>query len=91
MAAVGAGDSHSIALVAGRLPVPRVLLPRVQGEKFSALAQTLNRKQYAFEFLNSMPATNWSTLSTNPGNGALRLLTDPAATTPQRFYRFRQW
>ncbi len=91
VAAIGAGESHSIALVAGQPPVPRVLLPRVQGEKFSALAQTLNRKQYAFEFLTWMPGTNWSTLSTNPGNGALKLLTDPAATMPQGFYRFRQW
>jgi hypothetical protein len=35
--------------------------------------------------------TNWSALSTNPGNGALLLLTDTNAAPPQRFYRLRQW
>jgi hypothetical protein len=29
--------------------------------------------------------------TTNTGNGALRQLSDPAATAPQWFYRIQQW
>ena len=39
----------------------------------------------------SMPESNWTPLSTNAGNGALRMLADPAATGAQRLYRMRQW
>jgi hypothetical protein len=55
------------------------------------LAQTLNRMNYALEFNNSVATTNWSALSTNAGNGALEVLTDPTALGQQRFYRLRQW
>ncbi len=89
--ALGAGGYHSLALRAGDLPIPRLLNPARQGGQFSVVLQTLNRKQYALEFKDSMSATNWSSVVTNAGNGALRLLTDPAATAAQRFYRMRQW
>jgi hypothetical protein len=88
---IGAGESHSLALVAGSLPVPRLLSPAWQTGRFSVLLQTLHRKYYALEYKDSASATNWSPLSTNLGNGALRLLSDPAAAVPQRFYRLRQW
>ena len=55
------------------------------------LVQTLNRQSYALEFKNSVTVTNWSAVATNAGNGALLQLIDSAATTPQRFYRMRQW
>jgi hypothetical protein len=88
---IGASESHSLALVAGSLPVPRLLSPTWQTGRFSVLLQTLHRKHYALECQNSASATNWSPLPTNLGNGALRLLSDPAATAAQRFYRLRQW
>jgi len=88
---IGAGEYHSLALLAGSMPVPKLLCPIRQGNQFSALAQTLNRMNYALETNSFVAATNWSALSTNTGNGTLRLLTDPAATASQRFYRMRQW
>jgi hypothetical protein len=88
---IGAGEYHSLALLAGNVPVPQLLRPVRQGSRFSTLAQTLNRMNYALETNNSVATTNWSALSTNAGNGALLLLTDPNATAPQRFYRMRQW
>jgi hypothetical protein len=88
---IGAGEYHSLALLTGSIPVPQLLRPVRQGSQFSALAQTLNRMNYALEFNNSVAMTNWSALSTNPGNGALRMLTDPAATGARQFYRMRQW
>jgi hypothetical protein len=44
---------------------------------------------YVLEFNPSLTASGWSGLNTNPGNGALRLLTDPLASAPQHFYRLR--
>ncbi len=73
------------------LPVPRLLSPVRQGNSFSALVQTLNRKNYALEFKGSLTDTSWTAFSTNAGNGALELLRDPAASMRQRFYRTRQW
>jgi len=86
-----AGRYHSLALRAGSLPVPQLLSPVRQGVRFSALLQTLNRRTYALEYKDSLTATNWNVVATNAGNGALRLLSDPAATAPERFYRMRQW
>ena len=88
---VGAGEYNSLALRAGSVPVPRFLRPVLQGGNFSVLVQTLNRKNYALEFKGSMTATNWCGVTTNSGNGALRLLSDSAAMAAQRFYRMRQW
>jgi hypothetical protein len=88
---IGAGEYDSLALEAGNIPVPELLRPAWQGGRFSALAQTLNRMNYALETNNLVATTNWSALSTNAGNGALLLLTDTNATAPQRFYRMRQW
>jgi hypothetical protein len=77
--------------VAGSLPSPLLLRPAWNGKQFSAVAQTLNRKTYALEVTDSLAAGIWIPVSTNAGNGALRMLTDPAATGPQRLYRMRQW
>ena len=91
VAAFAAGESHSLVLSGGTPPVPLMLAPTVQTQGFSTLAQTLSRKHYALEFKTSISATDWSTVSTNPGNGALELLTDPVPPTAQRFYRVREW
>jgi sugar lactone lactonase YvrE len=88
---IGAGESHSVALLSSTLPVPEMLSPNRQGSRFSMLAQTLNRKSYALEFKSQVESTNWNGVTTNSGNGAVRQLTDPDATTSPRFYRMRQW
>jgi alpha-tubulin suppressor-like RCC1 family protein len=84
---IGAGENHSVALLAGTLPVPQLLSPARQGKGFGVLVQTLNRKNYALEFKSPITATNWSAVTTNTGNGALRQLGDPAAPPSVRFYR----
>ena len=70
-----------------------LIIPAIfcQGNRFNALIQTLSGRNYALEFNDSLAATNWTALSTNAGNGALRVLSDPSATPSQRFYRMRQW
>jgi len=67
--------------------VPQLLSPARQGGRFSALVQTMNRISYALEFKSPITATNWSAITTNTGNGALRQLSDPVAPPSPRFYR----
>ena len=88
---IGAGEDDSLALQAGSFPVPQLLGVTRQGRQFSVLVQTLNRYSYALESKNSITATNWSTVATNSGNGALLQLIDSAATNSQRYYRMQQW
>ncbi|HEY5481672.1 MAG TPA: family 10 glycosylhydrolase [Verrucomicrobiae bacterium] len=86
-----AGSYHTVVVPEGTLPVPRLMNPARQGSRFNTLVQTLSRKSYVLECKPSLDATNWTALSTNAGNGALKILTDPAASGRQRFYRLRQW
>jgi hypothetical protein len=88
---IAGGSYHTLLLLEGGQTVPRLFNPTRQGSRFSALLQTLNRKHYVLERKDSLAETNWSAVCTNSGNGALRLLADPSALTPQRFYRTRQW
>ena len=88
---IAAGQYHTAVVLADSLPVPQLLNPAWKGHRFSAMAQTLSPRNYALEYKDSLAATNWTAVSTNAGNGALRILTDPAATGAQRFYRMRQW
>ncbi len=64
-------------LLGDSLPVPQLLNAAWQSNRFSAQVQTLSPKNYALEYKDSMSATNWTGLSTNAGNGALKVLTDP--------------
>ena len=88
---IAAGCYHTAVLLESIVPVPQLLNPARNGNQFSALVQTLSRKCYALEANSSLASTNWTCLSTNAGNGALRILTDPTATGLRRFYRMRQW
>ena len=88
---IAAGQDHTLVILAGSMPVPRLLNPGGQSNQFRALVQTLSPKSYALEYLESLPATNWTSLCTNTGNGALQVLTDLSAPASQRFYRMRQW
>jgi hypothetical protein len=88
---IAAGEYHTVVLLADSLPVPELLNASWQSNRFSALVQTLSPRNYALEYKDSLSATNWTGLSTNAGNGALKVLTDPGTTASQRFYRMRQW
>ncbi|PWU12232.1 MAG: hypothetical protein C5B50_21910 [Verrucomicrobia bacterium] len=88
---LAAGEAHSMALVAGNVPVLQLLSPALQGSSFSVLAQSLYRKTYSLDFKSVITDVNWMALATNSGNGALKLFTDPTATAPQKFYRLRQF
>ena len=88
---MAAGSNHTLVLPEGGAPVLRLLSPAWKQNRFSAIVQTLNRKNYALEFRDSLSPTNWTLLPGVAGNGALRVLTNSTAAVPHRFYRSRQW
>jgi hypothetical protein len=88
---IAAGAEHTAVLLESIVPVPRLLNPAKNGGQFGTLVQTLYRKCYALETNNSLGSTNWISLCTNTGNGALRALTDTNAAGLRCFYRMRQW
>ena len=88
---IAAGSRHSLVLVDDGAFVPRLFRPAWRGNRFSTLAQTLNRKNYSLEYRNSLPETNWTALPAVKGNGAIKILSDTEATSAQRFYRIRQY
>jgi hypothetical protein len=71
--------------------VARLLNPVREAGRFSAVIQTVSRRSYALQYKNSLGGTNWTAVMTTAGNGTLRVLSDPAATAAQRFYRMQQW
>ena len=88
---VAAGEDQTVVLLTDTLPVPQLLNPAWKKGSFSTLVQTLYRRNYALEWKASLSASNWTAVCTNGGNGALRVLADPTARPPGRFYRMRQW
>jgi hypothetical protein len=88
---IAGGSYHTVLLLEGATPVPRMLNPARKGGQFSVLLQTLYRSSYVLQSKNSLADTNWVVLCTNRGNGALRVLADPSAAAPQRYYRTLQW
>jgi hypothetical protein len=88
-AAVAGGEADSLALLAGNMPEALLLHPAWNGGQFSAVIQTMYRNSYSLEFSSSPGSANWTALPAVTGNGALRLIADPAATAPQRFYRLQ--
>jgi hypothetical protein len=89
--AIAAGERHSLALFENGAFQPRLFNVNLSGARFKARVQSRARKTYALEYQNSLTATNWTALTTNRGNGALLLFTDPGASPTQRFYRVREW
>jgi hypothetical protein len=68
---------------------PRLLETiRLQGE-LRAQVQTEPGKRYFLEYSDSLPGTNWTSLPPLDGDGTVKLLVDPNANKPQRFYRVR--
>ena len=86
---IAAGAEHTLLLAVDSMFVPRLFAPRLNGNRFSALLQTFNTRNYELEYKTSLTATTWISLPLVPGNGALRMLTDTSAAGPQRFYRVR--
>ncbi len=91
--AIGAGLYHSMALIGSGPPVAQVLLtnPAVNTNGFSLDLPTQSGRVYVLEYKNSLSGSIWTPLPLQAGNGGTLLLTDPAATNSQRFYRVQKW
>jgi alpha-tubulin suppressor-like RCC1 family protein len=88
--AIAAGAEHSLILVIDSTFVPHLFGPRWKADRFSALLQTFNTRNYGLDYKTSLTATSWVSLPLVTGNGALRMLTDTNAPASSRFYRARQ-
>jgi alpha-tubulin suppressor-like RCC1 family protein len=87
--AIAAGAEHSLVLVIDSTFAPHLFGPRWNTNRFSALLQTFNNRNYGLDYKTSLTSTGWISLPLVPGNGALKVLSD-TTTAPQRFYRVRQ-
>lgn len=56
---------------------------------FSVSVATVSGRNYSLEFKDALTASAWTALPAVPGDGTVKVLTDPAATASQRFYRVR--
>ena len=63
--------------------------PAREADGFTAVVQILNRKHYVLESKATLGPGPWIALSTNSGNGALRLLGDPNGDPLREWYRLR--
>jgi hypothetical protein len=72
------------------LKVP-MIQPSWTNDRFGISLSTRSGRVYALEYKNSLADGNWTMLPLTAGNGGVLTLTDPAATSVQRFYRVRQW
>ena len=89
--AIAAGDYHTLALLGDGAPSATIFAAQRRGARFSVLVQTDMVGQYALEYADSLPGSNWKALPALNGNGSVVQLTDPQATNTHRFYRVRRW
>jgi alpha-tubulin suppressor-like RCC1 family protein len=89
---IAAGSYHSLALSSTGLPIQHVTISATRGfNSFSVSVQTQNGRVYASEYKTSLTNSAWTALPLVAGNGAVRTVIDPNATSFQRFYRVRRW
>jgi hypothetical protein len=65
--------------------------PMLANGVFSVRVTTKAGKNYALEYKDSLSTANWTALPTVAGDGTVKVLSDPAATTPRRFYRIKEF
>jgi hypothetical protein len=84
--AIADGTDHCLAIVA---PPHRLLLanPRWQNGAFTVSVPTLTGKTYALQYKSGLSAGAWTQLPAEPGTGSMLTLTDPSASSTQRFFR----
>jgi alpha-tubulin suppressor-like RCC1 family protein len=89
--AVAAGEYHTLILQDSTVPTALLIRPVWAPERFTALAQSLQNRNYSLEYRTAVNSGVFQPLPALGGNGRLLLFADPAPGTMQRFYRLRQW
>ena len=80
LAAVSLGGSLS--------PTLRLLNPHEVSGSLAFELMTEPGQSYTVEYTDTLPSSNWQTLTTITGDGTIRTVSDPASF-PARFYRVR--
>jgi hypothetical protein len=68
---------------------PQLLSPALHGTSFSLTVPTVTGKTYYLEYKNDLSDATWIALPLVAGDGTAKVLTDPGATMPRRFYHVR--
>ena len=66
---------------------PKLFNPVFSNHVFRASVATVSGKSYLLEFKSALSNASWSVLPSVAGDGTTKVLTDPSATDPRRFYR----
>ncbi len=89
--AVAAGWNYSLALVGTAGAAPLILTqPNWSAGTFTVAVPTQSGSTYTLQYKTSLSDSTWTGLSPMAGNGSVLRLTDPSATSSQRFYRVLQ-
>jgi len=78
-----------IQVLAAAPPVPTLTNPARTNNVFSVRVVTASGFTYYLEYRTNIIQPNWLPASQVAGNGAQQILSDPAATSAQRFYQVR--
>ena len=79
--------SADVTLVAANDPI--ILAATHAGNTHSFSFQSTAGLTNVVEFTDALNPTSWQTLTTIPGDGTIKLVVDPNASVPKRFYRVR--
>ncbi|MDQ6632067.1 MAG: delta-60 repeat domain-containing protein [Verrucomicrobiota bacterium] len=66
---------------------PQLFNPIRTGNTFNISVATVSGKTYVLEYKNSLSVSNWILLPAVPGDGTIKILSDPGASVAERFYR----
>jgi len=85
-ATVDGVSRNSVArLLSGSAPV--LMNPQISGKAFTLSVPTNPQSTYTLQYITNVSQTNWISIVSTNGNGAIVSLTDPAALDSSRFYR----
>ena len=87
-AAVRLISQNGQVLIAGTNS-PMVSVAGYQDGVFQLSLPTTAGQRYVLEFADSLPASQWISVSTTIGDGTAQVLSDTSATNRQRYYRVR--
>jgi len=88
--AIASGGFECLALTGTPNPAPQLSAPEVNGNQLTLTLPTARGRVYYLRYKNSLKDIHWTLLPPLPGDGTVRILTDPAATAPTRFYHVLQ-
>ncbi len=87
--ATAAGNYHNLALQ-GQFPAaPSVTGASRNGSTFTVMIPTLRGKPCILFYKNFLTDPDWNFVNQISGDGALKTMTDPAASAPERYYHIR--